>query len=110
MVLALDQPHADMSSFGYFRLFEEIAARNLKVAQVGHGVDEMFWGYKWFNELTDSLNDEIGERIFWRTPSDQTQLLDPSLDFFKEESIRNLHPSDSFLLSSNKYQRIQKSP
>ena len=107
MVLALDQPHADMSSFGYFRLFEEIAARNLKVAQVGHGVDEMFWGYKWFNELTDSLNDEIGERIFWRTPSDQTQLLDPSLDFFKEESIRNLHPSDSFLLSSNKYQRAR---
>ena len=107
LVYALDQPHADMSSFGYFKLFEAIKENNLKVAQVGHGVDEMFWGYKWFNDKIIASHGPSVERFFWSTPSDQTNLLDSLWMCSRKEVNGKLHPSDPYLLTSNKFQRAR---
>ncbi len=106
LVKALDQPISDMSSFGYFRLFRSIHEKGLKVAQVGHGIDEMFWGYGWFNKLT-SESDLKKERIFWNTPSDQSILLDKGFLEAENQGDYDLHPSDPYLRSESKFQRAR---
>jgi asparagine synthase (glutamine-hydrolysing) len=106
LVEALDQPISDMSSFGYFRLFRSIHEKGLKVAQIGHGIDEMFWGYGWFNKLIYE-SDLKKERIFWNTPSDQSILLDKGFLEAENQGHYELHPSDPYLRSESKFQRAR---
>ena len=48
-VLSKDEPIADISSSNYFELLK-FTKKNLKVIIFGHGGDELFWGYDWYNE------------------------------------------------------------
>lgn len=106
LVFALDQPISDMSSLGYFLLFQSIAGRGFKVAQVGHGVDEFFWGYEWFNEIVTSITDNRS-RIYWETPSNQIQLLDQEWVNQHQGKALNLHTFDPYLSSGNKFQKAR---
>ncbi len=47
MVVSLDEPLADIASFGYLNLIEETKTLGKKVLMFGQGVDELFWGYEW---------------------------------------------------------------
>ena len=53
---ALDQPHADPSSIGYLALFRRTRESGKKIAFVGHGWDEFFWGYPRESEYLASLS------------------------------------------------------
>ena len=59
MVLARDEPVADISGSNYFELMRFAKKKNFKVIIFGHGGDELFWGYKWYNQsalITSMLN------------------------------------------------------
>ncbi len=49
-VLSKDEPIADISSSNYFELLKFTKKKKLKVIIFGHGGDELFWGYDWYNE------------------------------------------------------------
>lgn len=104
VALGFDQPHSDMASLGYFKLFEEIRNVGFKVSVSGHGPDEIFWGYDWFNQLLNSEAKLDSPRIFWNTPADTTRLLSNS---FVPEVKSSLAPSDEYLLSKNRFQRCR---
>ncbi|MCC5669496.1 asparagine synthase (glutamine-hydrolyzing) [Nostoc sp. CHAB 5784] len=55
MVTALDQPIADMASFGYYAIAKLARSHGIKVLLHGHGGDEFFWGYKWVRRALASL-------------------------------------------------------
>ncbi len=58
-VLSKDEPIADISSSNYFELLKFSKKKKLKVIIFGHGGDELFWGYDWYNEsalITRFLN------------------------------------------------------
>ena len=99
-----DQPHSDMSGVAYSKIFQRVKELGKKVAISGHGPDELFWGYEWYNK---QLRDGIGldtDRIFWKTPSDLSTLMD-----MREIKIEkgNLSKQDPYLQSRNPYQRFR---
>lgn len=55
VVTALDQPIADLASFGYYQLARAARNAGVKVMFLGHGGDELFWGYRWVDEAIESL-------------------------------------------------------
>ena len=75
-----DQPHADPSGLSYLTLFKEARNLGLKVVILGHGPDEIFWGYPWFNNRLKKTQRKImarklRDRIYWNTPSKSSRLL-----------------------------------
>lgn len=47
LVNALDSPVADLASPAYFALARHMHLHGYRVAYLGHGPDELFWGYRW---------------------------------------------------------------
>ena len=99
---SLDQPHSDMASLGYFRLFQSIQNKGFKLAVSGIGFDEFFWGYSWFNEHVKELRDNFNQRIFWDTPA----TLKRFTKFCPHSSgEKSLISSDLFLTHHSKFKR-----
>jgi asparagine synthase (glutamine-hydrolysing) len=101
---ANDQPHSDMSGIAYFKLFENIRSLNKKVAVTGHGPDELFWGYDWYNEELKKGKKITGERVFWDTPASLKRILDVGVSFPDKQLLSKIDP---FLLSKDKYSRYR---
>lgn len=106
-----DQPHSDPSGLSYLRIFEASRAIGLKVIILGHGPDELFWGYPWFNEKLSKFLEKgevlsKSERVFWDNPSTSKRLL-----WNFANSRRHTAPSefssDSFLVSSDPWERFR---
>jgi len=74
-----DQPHADPSGLSYLSIFQEARLLGLKVVLLGHGPDELFWGYPWFNsQLVTEWNKDNSPRQtreYWDTPGKSSRLL-----------------------------------
>lgn len=109
-----DQPHADPSGLSYLRIFEAAKDIGLKVVMLGHGPDEIFWGYPWFNqELFESISSNIhinkDSRVFWNNPSSSARFNWYLKSIRSKE--RNLDASnfssDTFLTSANPWQRYR---
>ena len=102
---SLDQPHADMASLGYYKLFQSMHEREVKVAVSGIGFDELFWGYSWFNNHLLGMNDLHTGRIYWDTP----QTLKRLLDLVSQETTHDIELTieDSYLKSPLKFQRAR---
>lgn len=104
LVKASDQPHADPSGIGYLVAFRESRRQGRKVAFVGHGADEFFWGYPW-------LNDYLKLRELKTPPVENVEcywpesLLVGQAAVPLQASIRDFGSSDSFLASSNPWIR-----
>jgi hypothetical protein len=82
-----------------------------KVAFFGHGPDEFFWGYEWFNRLVDSITTitPSNDHLFWNTPAQSSYLLsrvsrDNQENFSKN---RTLNSCDPFLKEGDKWQRAR---
>lgn len=101
---SIDQPHSDMASLGYYRLFQAMQEFGIKVAVSGIGFDELFWGYKWFNSHLISINDNFEGRIFWDTPQKLPKLLDLCAG---QRTIQESIPNDPYLSAQSKYQRAR---
>lgn len=59
VVKSKDEPIADISSSNYFELLKFTNSKKIKVILFGHGGDELFWGYDWYNQsakITHLLN------------------------------------------------------
>lgn len=50
VVKSKDEPIADISSSNYFELLKFTNRKKIKVILFGHGGDELFWGYDWYNQ------------------------------------------------------------
>lgn len=106
--LANDQPHADPSGLSYHSIFQSAHSLDLKVVLLGHGPDELFWGYPWFNsKLLKSIeiSGRDNHRHYWDTPGKTSRLL-----WLSAESRRNsLSPvaTDPFLSSANPWHRYR---
>jgi asparagine synthase (glutamine-hydrolysing) len=50
MVLLRDDPIADISGSGYLSVMRAAHEKGLRVMLMGHGGDELFWGYWWVRE------------------------------------------------------------
>ena len=50
MVIARDEPISDISGSSYYEIMKHAKTKKIKVIFLGHGGDELFWGYKWFNQ------------------------------------------------------------
>lgn len=101
---SLDQPHADMASLGYYKLFQSMQNLNVRVAVSGMGFDEFFWGYSWFNNHVFGMNDHFTDRIYWNTPQTLMRLIN-----LLPNPVTNgeLLISDPYLKSLSKYQRAR---
>lgn len=112
LAVANDQPHADFSGISYLRLFEAAKQNGLKVMIMGHGPDELFWGYPWnfprkrspssrFKGLTQrNFNPDP---YFWNTPALARKL---TANFnFRNSRERNFGSQDIYLESNNLWQR-----
>jgi asparagine synthase (glutamine-hydrolysing) len=53
VVRLADDPIADISSYGYYRIMQEARSAGVPVMLQGHGGDELFWGYPW---VRDAVN------------------------------------------------------
>lgn len=77
---ANDQPHADPSGLSYLSIFQVAKSMGLKVILLGHGPDELFWGYPWFNDRIVKLEEKSWRRKakippYWNTPGKTSRLL-----------------------------------
>jgi asparagine synthase (glutamine-hydrolysing) len=55
VVESADDPIADISGYGYFRVMQAARAAKIPVMLQGQGGDELFWGYPWVRDaLTQS--------------------------------------------------------
>jgi asparagine synthase (glutamine-hydrolysing) len=63
--------HADTSGLAYMQLLSAMQNDQVKVAFFGHGSDEFFQGYAWYNHHVKSLKDKKNQpkRYFWNTPA-----------------------------------------
>ncbi len=50
MVLVRDDPISDISGSGYLNVMRAARDKGLRVMLMGHGGDELFWGYWWVRE------------------------------------------------------------
>lgn len=106
--IANDQPHADPSGLSYYSIFQAAHSLKLKVVLLGHGPDELFWGYPWFNSKLLKSNDISSQgnlRHYWDTPGMTARLL-----WLSAEGRRNsLSPvtTDPFLSSANPWHRFR---
>jgi asparagine synthase (glutamine-hydrolysing) len=107
---ANDQPHADPSGLSYLTIFQVAKSLALKVVLLGHGPDEFFWGYPWFNDrLLKSRAGFSRENsnlpAYWDTPGKTPRLL-WSLGY-KEEQTFGDFAVDRYLQSENKWERYR---
>ena len=105
-----DQPHADPSGLSYLSIFREAKLIGLKVVLLGHGPDELFWGYPWFNEqLLKSQQKTFFRKArlpaFWDTPGKNSRLL-WSLGY-EEQEEGSIFATDKFLTSLNPWERYR---
>jgi len=103
-----DQPHADPSGLSYLSIFQEAKSLGLKVILLGHGPDELFWGYPWFNnQLLRMQQKHFGERMiespYWDTPGKNTRLLWSFGD--EEKEARSVYSTDRYLMSVDPWER-----
>lgn len=103
-----DQPHADPSGLSYLSIFEEAKSLGLKVVLLGHGPDELFWGYPWFNnqllrmQQKRFVENKFGS-LYWDTPGKNSRLLWSLGETGKEG--RSPYSTDIFLTSTNLWER-----
>jgi asparagine synthase (glutamine-hydrolysing) len=107
---ANDQPHADPSGLSYLSIFQVAKSVGIKVVLLGHGPDELFWGYSWFNErLLNSQESPIRRRsklpAYWDTPGKNTRLL-WSLGYKEEPNLADF-AADRYLQSENIWERYR---
>ena len=105
-----DQPHADPSGLSYLSIFGEAKSIGLKVVLLGHGPDELFWGYPWFNkQLIRSQEKSFFRRVkppaYWDTPGKNSRLL-WSLGDGEEVEGRGFS-TDRYLTSNNPWERYR---
>lgn len=105
-----DQPHADPSGLSYLRIFQNAKDLGLKVVLLGHGPDELFWGYPWFNsELSRTQKGmfprHLGLRDYWNTPAKNSRLLFYS--GFPEHKLDREFSGDPFLASKNPWEKFR---
>lgn len=55
-----DDPIADISGHGYYALSRLARQNNIPVLLQGHGIDELFWGYRWVREAVVSSMRKAG--------------------------------------------------
>ncbi len=106
--LANDQPHADPSGMSYLSIFRAAQEIGLKVVLLGHGPDELFWGYPWFNrKLMQTqrkvLPSRLGSRVYWDTPGKSSRLL--HLLPTNKDSGQHAFSTDLYLTSSDPWER-----
>jgi asparagine synthase (glutamine-hydrolysing) len=111
---ANDQPHADLSGLSYNRIFKAAHEHGLKVVVLGHGPDELFWGYPWFfpqlNPASRIVSLRSGKGIkfdpfFWNTPALGVNLI---RNVYENGSTRRSFGSeDEFLSSENIWQQAR---
>ena len=53
LALAMDEPVADISGFGYLAVMQLAREKNVPVLLQGQGGDEMFWGYSWLRDALE---------------------------------------------------------
>jgi asparagine synthase (glutamine-hydrolysing) len=105
-----DQPHADPSGLSYLSIFEEAKSIGLKVILLGHGPDELFWGYPWFNKQLIRARQKtffrkVNPPAYWDTPGKNSRLL-WSFGCGEKEEGRGF-ATDSYLTSSNPWERYR---
>lgn len=60
MVLLRDDPISDISGSGYLNVMRAARDKGLRVMLMGHGGDELFWGYWWVREALWRSNLKAG--------------------------------------------------
>jgi asparagine synthase (glutamine-hydrolysing) len=105
-----DQPHADPSGLSYLSIFEEAQSIGLKVVLLGHGPDELFWGYPWFNRQLlktqrKSLSRRFNGPVYWDTPGKNSRLL-WSLGY-EESDEGTFFGTDRYLTSDNPWEKYR---
>ena len=80
LAISNDQPHSDPSGLSYLSIFQAAQSCGLKVVLLGHGPDEMFWGYPWFNSQLQKTQRALfprkaSTREFWNNPASSKRLL-----------------------------------
>lgn len=104
-----DQPIGDVSSIGYMEIFRKSRELGAKVVVLGHGPDELFWGYPWVNaQLVRSVQDgthyENSTNYFWRV-GQRIGFEEESPLFFRRD--HSFASSDRFLEARNPFLRAR---
>ena len=106
-----DLPHSDLSGLGYLAILRAMRKDNRKVGFFGHGPDEFFWGYDWFNELISSLASSTSSKnqLFWNNPAQSKYLLSIVSRENHENfsSNRSFNSSDPFLKEVDPWKRAR---
>jgi asparagine synthetase B (glutamine-hydrolysing) len=102
----IDSPIADPSSLAYSLLFQKTHELGIKVAITGHGVDELFWGYDWYNRRIAALrmSEASTQKIFWNTPAaspELSKLIEPY------EPLNRFGSRDPYLIHHDKWRRAR---
>lgn len=105
---ANDQPHADPSGLSYLSIFQVAKSIGLKVVLLGHGPDELFWGYPWFSDRLvkseeRSLKRKAKSPAYWDTPGKTARLL-WSLGYEEESTVGDF-AADRYLQSPDIWER-----
>lgn len=109
IALALDQPHADPAAIGYWKIFERMHEHGEKVAFLGHGPDEFYFGYRWYLDFVEGhgIDQALDHYSFFdRTPGMQEKLLSflPENNFVENSNI-SYNSEDVWLTDPDKWKR-----
>ena len=100
MVLSLDEPISDPTSFSYFKLMKRVKEKGFKVLLMGHGGDELLWGYDDINKIQEihlikslfSIKSFEYIKSFLKIPKNLKQLYANFFDLYGlKSSIYNLY-------------------
>ena len=102
----IDSPIADPSSLAYALLFRRTHELGTKIAFTGHGVDELFWGYEWFNEFVAEFESGKNRRknVFWDTPAASYELMKLVEPY---DPKNRFNSRDPYLTDTNKWNRAR---
>lgn len=101
-----DQPHCDTASLAYLELFKKVREKDLKVAFLGNGPDEFFWGYNFYNQQFINSDAETKKRLFWDTPASNLNILSSLEESFYTPENAQLRIPDALLFGGNLRQRM----
>jgi asparagine synthetase B (glutamine-hydrolysing) len=104
-----DGPHADPSGIAYLNIFKGAQENGIKVVQLGHGPDELFWGYEYLvkqnaEATLNASNQSL--KHFWKNPADATRLLSKQIQR-RGNPVRSFNSTDPYLDNPNQWIRTR---
>lgn len=90
LIASMDEPVADLTAYAYHSIMERSRRMGVPVLLMGHGADELFWGYDWVTEVLYKLATSDGNQ---RLNSKNTHAIGASFSEYGKCKYGSMRPN-----------------